>query len=473
MKQLKDLILRSTSAPCVLRLPGFWPWGRKPTRPMRRFILPFILTLVLVAQAQRGPLLIAPYLQVGPRPSPQTMEIWWGARPGVYQLKYRSGTEEWRLAPAPIAQGQLFHTSLTGLKETFEYQLVLDGKSIFSAKARTLKPPGADCRFTIVGDTACGTDWEKQTAYQMSVQKTDCTVILGDIVYNAGRQSEYLRYFFPVYNSSQAGASTGAPLLRSVPFLAAPGNHDVNPPSEREPYTDGYAYFLFWSQPLNGPDTDRPVYQPASNRAAFAKLAGPRYPRMGSFSVDVGDVHWTLIDSNPENDWSRPALRQWLKDDLKAAQKAKWRFVGFHHSPFSSGEHHFREQHMRLLAPVFEQGKVDIVFAGHMHNYQRTRPLTFANPRPLSDGTVSGQFALDKGFDGVKSTRPRGVIYLVDGGGGAYLHDSEGQPVLQPYTVKMESHEHSFTVCDVTPTRVTMRQLTSLGREIDRFVVER
>lgn len=439
---------------------------------MRRslFLLLCLLSLIPCLAQGSGPFVIAPYLQVGPRPAPDTMEVWWAAERD-YVLRYRS-RGEWRTS-RPLAQkmggASLYHAVLTGLEGDFEYQLSEGGKSLFVARGKALKPPGAPCRFTIVGDTACGTPWQKETAYQMQAQKTDCTVILGDIVYDSGRISEYRQFFFPIYNSSQASPERGAPLLRSVPFLAAPGNHDFRRPRG---WSDGFAYFLFWSLPLNGPTTTFPPYEPASSRAVFTALAGERYPRMSSFSLDVGDVHWTVLDSNPGNDWSRPELRQWLKQDLAGAAKAPWRFVAFHHSPFSSGEHHFQEQHMRLLAEVFEQGKVDLVFAGHMHNYQRTRPLRFAGAKPRSDGTVAGSLSLDKMYDGAKKTRPQGVIYLVSGGGGAYLHD-EGAPALEPYTAKMESNKHSFTVCDVAGGKATLRQITSQGKEIDRFVLER
>ena len=74
---------------------------------------------------------------------------------------------------------------------------------------------------------------------------------------------------------------------------------------------------------------------------------------------------------------------------------------------------------MRLLAPIFEAGKVDVVFNGHVHNYQRTFPMTFV---PDKQGTlmvggkdnktvrgrvVNGRWTLDKSFDGKTNTRPR------------------------------------------------------------------
>ena len=53
------------------------------------------------------------------------------------------------------------------------------------------------------------------------------------------------------------------------------------------------------------------------------------------------------------------------------------------HAPFNSSRAHFNEQQMRLVSDVLEHRGVDIVFNGHVHNYQRTRPLKFlATPAP-------------------------------------------------------------------------------------------
>ena len=45
----------------------------------------------------------------------------------------------------------------------------------------------------------------------------------------------------------------------------------------------------------------------------------------------------------------------------------------------------FNEQQMRLLAGLFESGRVDIVFGGHVHNYQRSFPLRFVANKGKDD----------------------------------------------------------------------------------------
>ena len=127
---------------------------------------------------------------------------------------------------------------------------------------------------------------------------------------------------------------------------------------------------------LGGPMV-APLLGPEANQRAFTDAAGQAFPRMANFSFDFGNAHWTVLDSNATVDWTDRDLQAWVAADLAAAEAATWRFVSFHHPGFSSSKTHFDEQYMRILSPIFEAGNVDIVFNGHVHNYQRSYPLRF------------------------------------------------------------------------------------------------
>jgi hypothetical protein len=130
---------------------------------------------------------------------------------------------------------------------------------------------------------------------------------------------------------------------------------------------------------------------------------------------------------------------------------------------------------------------VDIVWNGHVHNYQRSYPLTFVpakenGARPVAgpDGKllknrrVGGTWTLDKTFDGRTDTTPRGVIYVVTGAGGQHLYNPEQHEEpssWQEFTVKHISKVHSLTVAEVDGGKLTVVQLTPDGAEVDRFVV--
>lgn len=452
------------------------------------------LFLALPAHPQNRPdaFLEKPYLQLGDAPGlsdPESMLIVWQSpdRSSGWQVEVKSGSS-WKAAEEPVAhriavQGVDPHIVWTArvsdLKPgaEFDYRVLHLGAQIFTARGRTRKHASESYRFVVFGDCAAGTPAERAIAYQAYKVQPDFILIAGDIVYSAGRIPEYREKFFPVYNSDTASLESGAPLARSVLFLAAPGNHDLaSRDIAKRP--DALAYFYYWFEPLNGlrATAFATLAGDQQDRDNFLASAGDRFPRMANFSFDYGNAHWTILDSNPYADWSKPELKKWVEDDLASAQKATWRFVGFHHPGFNSSKAHFDDQQMRVLAPVFEKGKVDIVFAGHVHNYQRSHPLRF-QPTSFDFSTsrrVDGKFTLDSDFDGLSHTQMDGVLYLITGGGGAGLYNPEQQDdpaSLQPFTVKFVSKVHSLTEAEVHGRTLKFHQISDQGDVVDSFTV--
>jgi acid phosphatase type 7 len=456
------------------------------------------------AKASDGAVLVKPYLQIGRSPAPGTLQLLWHAsdveadwsveqQAAAGQPWKKAGTpESRRVAVAGIEPHRIYRSALTGLASgsTFNYRVMKGNDVVFSAEAHAPKSAGQPYRFAVFGDCGAGSPEQKPLAHRAFLSKPDFVMIPGDIVYEYGLISEYRTKFWPVYNADEA-APFAAPLLRSVPFIAAPGNHDTDT-RDLDKYPDGLAYYLFWDQPLNGPmGKEGGAFVPTlkaseTNRRAFVDAAGDTYPRMTNFSFDYGNAHWTIVDSNPYVDWTNKELKDWVASDLAAAKDATWRFVAFHHPGFNSAREHYEQQHMRLLAPVFEAGKVDIVFNGHVHNYQRSFPMRFV---PDKQGTlmvggrdgktvrgrvVNGRWTLDKSFDGRTDTTPDGVIYVVTGAGGQSLYNPEQNDdpdSWQKFTDKFVSNVHSLTVADVDGKSLTIRQLTADGREVDRFTI--
>ena len=116
-----------------------------------------------------------------------------------------------------------------------------------------------------------------------------------------------------------------------------------------------------------------------------------------------------------------------------------------------------------------------LVFAGHVHNYQRTAPLTFAPTKIGPRGkAVEGTFTVDDAFDGRTTTRPKGIIHIVTGAGGADLYDrwqTDVKSSWQPWTRAFVADQHSFTVLDVEAKRLKLRQLDVQGRELDAITL--
>lgn len=446
-----------------------------------RVLASLLLAAVLRAQS---PFLVEPYLQLGDASRPaarERLDLLWQAedRNAAWSVEVQ-GTRRWipqgesafrRLAAPPLPPCRLYRASLGDLPPgaRVPYRVKRDGIVVFEAEAQ-VRRAGAH-RFLVTGDAAEGTPEQEAIARAMAGRNADFVFLAGDLAYGRGRASDYRAWFFPMYNSG------AAPLLRRVPFLGVPGNHDV--PWDLQRWPDTLAYFALWSLPLNGPalrpgDPGAAPSVPGLHNAVLA-AAGPAYPRMASYSFEYGGVHWTVLDSNAYADWESPVLKAWLEADLKAAQKATWRVVALHHPLFQSSRSHFEDQWMRPISPILEQYGVDLVFAGHVHNYQRTAPLRFAPTKVGRRGeAVEGRFTVDTAFDGKTVTRPHGIIHIVTGAGGAHLYDEaqgEDRRSWQPWTRAFVSDRHSFTEVDVNGRTLRLRQLDADGRELDAITV--
>ncbi len=462
-------------------------------------LLPAALLAVTLAAQGPSPFVEKPYLQLGDNPALSAREslvLMWHASDDSakwsVQLRGAKSTV-WRKTGLPVSQlvqvpgipaHKVFRTALTDLTpgEEFSYRVYRNEVLAFEAAGKARKSASQPVRFALFGDCGANTPGQLQIANQAFLTKPDFVFIPGDIVYGSGRISEYRDKFYPFYNADKAGPETGAPLLRSIPFIAAPGNHDTALQNFQR-YPDALAYFMYWDQPLNGPvrtgaSSTSHIMTGEFSPSPVLAAAAQRYPLMANFSFDYGNAHWTVLDSNTYMDWTKPALLDWLRKDLAAAKGAEWRFVAFHHPGFNSSKSHFTDQWMRLLAPVFEEAKVDVVFAGHVHNYQRSFPLTFTpKPRPDgrkmgSKGEVDGDWKLDKEFADGASKKPVGVIYVVSGAGGAGLYDPaqmKEPATWQGFTNKFISDEHSFSQVDINGKTLELKQITASGKTVDSF----
>lgn len=84
-----------------------------------------------------------------------------------------------------------------------------------------------------------------------------------------------------------------------------------------------------------------------------------------------GPVRVIAVDSTRASD---PTQLEWLNRQLDAPTDATWTVVMQHHPPFSAGYHGSHAPSREWLVPVYERAGVDLVLAGHDHDYQRTSP---------------------------------------------------------------------------------------------------
>jgi len=452
--------------------------------------------------------LVKPYLQLGNHDkltATEAAELVWisESEKDNWQLQIRSKSDGvWRTSGKPkstaissLGRMFIFHTNVAGLTPgaTFYYRLLKNDREVFEGQATARKASTQPYRIVLFGDMGANTQAQRKVAFQIFQKKPDMVVYLGDIVYDYGLIREYLENFFPIYNCEKASPDCGAPLMRATISTAVLGNHDVglsanNAGIDLDKISDGLAYFEIWSEPLNGPTQDCLGANTVKLLGATAKISqylrqtNGRFPRMANYSFDYGNSHWLIIDANPYMDWTSPCLRNWVASDLAQASRATWKFVCFDQPGCSIDTSHFKEQRMRLLCDLFEQGGVDMVFSGHAHDYQRSFPLYFKAKREKGrtlinlDGTVDGEFTLDKIFDGNKNPFPRGIIYVVSGAGGAPLYPSvqSQNPFFQKtFTDRFIGTIHSFTLCEVEASTVNLSQISEDGNVLDHFSIKK
>lgn len=442
-----------------------------------------------------GTFFIPPYLQLGENATdPATLAVVWHIAGGGEQVdkgdkwsvetRSPAGVGVWfkqtaRVEISPVVLGAVAPHCVCAAPleklapgQPFDYRVVKNGAPVFAARANRARPtPVQDFKMVIFGDCAEDTAWQKKVAYQTYNLKPDAVLITGDIVYPHGRASEYRANYFPVYQYRTPDPKHGAPLLSSTLFIGASGNHDLVYANLNK-YPDALAYYYYWKQPLNGFGTGKrgEVPQVTGSPATLRLAAGSAYPNGANFSFDYGNAHFVVLDANYYMNWQSPALQDGLRKAITANPQAKWRFVVFHVPPFHSSMTHNDEQWMRRLSPLFEEAGVDVVWSGHVHNYQRTLPLTFA-PQKASGNIVGGDFSLDTAWNGASVTKPKGVIYVVTGAGGAALYKMKAGFKTQAFTAKYLADTHSLTELSVTKDALSVRQVDENGKQVDAWRV--
>ncbi len=470
-----------------------------------RWLIIVFTGVSFLSSAQR--ILVAPYLQPGNASSlnkEQKVIIWQtDSVQGNFLVQYGLGNSfqsVGKVETPKITRIELnlnnkktflYRAALLGLQfdAEYEYQISLNGTTIADGSflSRTKKK---QVRFVAFGDCGAGTEQQAAIAYQVFLQKPQFVLVTGDNVYSSGLEREYRRRFFPYYLSKEATPEKGAPLMNSIPFYMLLGNHDIYG-ANLDKFSDGLAFFYYNDLPLNAPIPTLTIEAKGSEEKIkeFKKNTKGRFPNMANYSFDQGNVHIVCLDANTYVNPLDHALIEWLTNDLKST-KADWKIVAYHHPGFSSSNIHYNDQWMRLLSPLIEELKVDIVLTGHVHNYQRSVPLTFAPTKDemgshyiiSKEGRLNGVFTLDNEFDGVIKTKPKGVIYIVTGAGGAILYDSaiSSKPELwthnpkenwAPFTTKLISNIHSFTLIETNEKNLSLKQLDANGAILDEIKI--
>jgi len=190
----------------------------------------------------------------------------------------------------------------------------------------TLPCRSGSVRFGVIGDFGDGSKGEYAVATRFAETHARCafdTVItVGDNIYGSERPQDFEVKFERPFK---------ALLDKGVKFYASLGNHD---------------------------DPNQRFYKPFN-------MDEKRY-----YTLERKNVEFFALDSN----YMDKKQLEWLEAQLKAST-ADWKFPYFHHPLYSSGGAHGSSMDLRkVLEPVFLRYGVQVVFAGHDHFYERTKP---------------------------------------------------------------------------------------------------
>lgn len=279
-----------------------------------------------------------PYLQ---KVTPDAVEILfttWDAIPATVTLDRPDG-EAQRVTTQTWADLEHFDTVLHVARfERLEpdtlycYRIARDDAPWWESTGfRTAPGPTSVVRFVTLGDLGTRTPDQYAVATQLAATAHDFVLVTGDVAYPDGRPEDLERNVFSMYG----------PLMASVPFFPATGNHDHRT-DDAAPFHEAFASFD------NG---------------------GP-HAHERWFSFDWGPVHVVVLDTEALD---RDQLR-WLDADL-AATRQPWSVVVTHRPPYSTGEHGSDRRTRRRLAPILEAHGADLVLSGHDHDYERTHPV--------------------------------------------------------------------------------------------------
>jgi hypothetical protein len=155
------------------------------------------------------------------------------------------------------------------------------------------------------------------------------------------------------------------------------------------------------------------------------------------YSLDYGNVHFVIL--NTEMDLYG-VQRDWLINDLTLASNDStidWIFAGLHRPPYSSGNHGSQMDVRTAWCSIFEQYNVDIVFAGHDHNYERTIPIN-------------------------------DVVHIVTGGGGAPLRN-----VGSSWFTAYSESTYQFCLINIMDRKLELRAIKPCGTVFDSLFISK
>jgi hypothetical protein len=245
--------------------------------------------------------------------------------------------------------------NLTG-RQTYYYRVAAGEEKSAIRNFTTYGGNKKNIHFVAMGDSRSNPDIFKAIMTNVKNDRPDFIISMGDLVGRGGAFDEWNTYFFNIAED----------VIADIPLVSALGDHEGND-DNGELFRH---YFL----------TDEPL-------------------KKQWFSFDYGDAHFAVLDYRRADS---AEMINWFIDDVSKS-KARWKFVYMHRPCYNFSGHQSRWG-FNKWPELFRKFKIDIVFAGHSHIYERFFPI-----RPFDEADAWA------------------VTYITTGGAGAGLYKETGK----------------------------------------------
>ena len=244
---------------------------------------------------------------------------------------------------------------------SYKYKVSLHGQTLGQGEVRTWAAQSQKLTFFVVGDFGNGKPpqyniaramWEEFQRRAATGNPVRFLLSLGDNVYGDIRglgfgfvhtgasDEDWGSKFFQPYE----------PLLGSIPFFPALGNHDGN---ETERHRDMAVILDNFPFPQN-----KPARYYNFTYGGLAQFFGLD----STSNTDSGPMRASYLEDTPEFHWMQSEF---------AKPHPLWVIPYFHHPMFTAGpEHPPSLEQLRHWFTLFTNSGVKVVFSGHEHNFQ-------------------------------------------------------------------------------------------------------
>lgn len=277
---------------------------------------------------------------------PGSKRVYYGQEKGMYK-QYAEGTVS-KYTFYNYTSGFIHHCTIKNLKYNTKYHYKL-GEGDSAQEFWFWTPPSIDpdaaYAFGVIGDL--GQTYDSKRTLQHYMQGNGQTLLyVGDLSY-ADRYPNHDNNRWDTWGRF-VQANTAY-----QPWIWTAGNHELDflpNLGETKPFKP---YLNRFPTPYRASNSTSPLW----------------------YSVKRASAHIIVLSSYSAYGNYTPQYR-WLQQELAAVDRTKtpWLIVLMHSPWYNSNEHHYMEgESMRVqFESWFKDAKVDIVFAGHVHAYERT-----------------------------------------------------------------------------------------------------